>query len=320
MSWYAIEAVRDSVVATKRLLSMATPGGWLKLAVLAWFVGVGPPLATDFNLGPIVADELRSVATAPGGSLPWVVAGAVALGLLGVAYGIGGAILEFVLVEVLRTRRIRLRSFGRRWWRVGLRLFVLRVALLAAAIATLAAVALSTGSIGESPVGTGTAVAIGAVVVAPIILVNRFTTVFVVPVVLVSDSTVIAGWRRFAPVLAADWRQYTAYAVVDALVVVAVLVLGGALAGLAATLVLLPFVVFGTALFGVLVGVGLSPSIVGTTILALLVVPTVLCVLVAGALVTVPFLVYSRYIPLFVLGDTADRYDPLPAVRADVRE
>lgn len=320
MSWYAIEAVRDSIAAANRLLSVATLDGWLKLAVLALFVGIGPPLATDFNLGPFAVDELRSVSTAPGDSLPWLVAGAVALGLLVIGYGIGGAILEFVLVEVLRTRRIRLRTFGRRWWRAGLRLFAFRIGLLATAAATLGTVALSTASLDGASVATGAVVAIGVVVLLPIAVVNRFTTAFVVPVVLLSECTVLDGWRRFAPVLAADWRQYAVYAVVDALVVAVVTVLGGALAGLAAILVLVPFAVFGAAVFGVLVGVGLTPSIVGTTIAALLVVPAALSVLVAGALVTVPFLVYARYIPLFVLGDTADRYDPVPAVRADVRE
>ncbi|MFC6973853.1 hypothetical protein ACFQL1_02900 [Halomicroarcula sp. GCM10025709] len=156
-----------------------------------------------------------------------------------------------------------------------------------------------------------------AVVLALVVgLVNGFTTVFVVPVMIVEDCGVVAGWRRLWPTITASVWQYLAYAVAGFVLNI----LGGILAaiaiGVAVLVLLIPFGVLGV--LGVALLAAAPPFGIGVLVLVGLLFG--LSVLVVAALVQVPIVAYLRYYALFVLGDIDPELDLIPDRRAAVRE
>ncbi|MEM4781146.1 MAG: hypothetical protein QXG03_06260, partial [Halalkalicoccus sp.] len=128
-----------------------------------------------------------------------------------------------------------------------------------------------------------------------------------------------AGWRAFAGTLREEWREYTVYLLIAGLLWVAVAIVGGLLAALLAFVLLVPFGAVGTAVYGTLLARGLSEGLVGPAVLGTVGAPYVLAVLLSVLLIHVPLVAYLRYVALFVLGDTTDRYDPIPQLRAVIR-
>jgi hypothetical protein len=128
-----------------------------------------------------------------------------------------------------------------------------------------------------------------------------FTTVFVVPIMLLEDRGVLSAWARFWPTLRANLGEYAVYAVLGFLLTIVVGLATGIIVSVAAVVVLIPFAILGGLVF---VGAGGAFS---TPVLA-------------TALVAVPFQTFLRYYALFVLGDTNEAFDAIPDVRTRVRE
>lgn len=305
---YALRAVGESVTATRRLLAGAPAATWGRLAVLVAFVGgLTTPLALDFNRGPVALETVTESVAAPSGT----VLAAVAVGaVLALALFFLGTIFEFVFLEALRGEPIRLVAGGRRWWHAGVQVFAFRLVVLA-----LAAVGAVLGSPWPAPF-----VAPLAFVGGLFFVLDRLTVAFVVPIMFVGERSLLAGWRAFIRTLRADWREYVAYLFVAGGLWLAVAVGGGLLAALVAVALAVPLVAFGAAVAVPLVGQGLPMAVVGCVVGVALTVPYLVVVLGAVLLVRVPLSTYLRYLALFVLGDTVDRYDPIPRVRAAVRK
>lgn len=320
MSWYAIDALSGSIVATRDLLSDTTLGSWLELVVLVFFVGgISTTLIADFNLIGTLADARRNE-TVLGGDPTMIGLGVVGGGIALLGFVLVGAIAEFVFLETLRTRTVRLRAYGSRWWQAGVRLFGFRLGVFALAAAVLAVTGWLLGwqsDPGDVPATTAAVVLTPSLLVA--FVVDRFTRMFVVPIVLVTGCSITDGWRTFLPTLREQWRQFAVYALVDLALVTVVTVLGGLVGAFIAAVMAVPVGLFALAIFDALVTNGLTPAIVAPTIGALVALPYLFVTLVLGVLVHVPVVVYVRYVALLVLGDANDRYDPISRVRAVVR-
>ncbi|WP_435075776.1 DUF7544 domain-containing protein [Halorubrum sp. HHNYT27] len=276
MSWHAVDAVDDSVDATRRFLFPFSPVRWTKLALLVLFMGgggvstnVSAPAASGSDVTP--SSEVGSGSAGagsggfgPGSGVPDAIADAVtpellALGVVGlilliVAVSVASLSLRLVFYDALRTDEVRIIAPFLSRLRQSLGLFVFTVALsvvagtpvaLAVGVTVLADAPTGSAMI-DSMVGTLVSLPIGAVValglvgagvVAVAALALRFTYEFVVPTMVVADTGVIGGWRRFLPVLRTDWPEFFVYLVVHLVISIGLSVVVGVATLLALALV-----------------------------------------------------------------------------------
>ncbi|OSP07229.1 hypothetical protein B9H04_08710 [Halorubrum ezzemoulense DSM 17463] len=317
MALHAVENVEEALGVTRAFLTPVTVRRWLKLAVVVFFVGGGvsfptTQFSTSAPTGEVSPGEIPSGLPV---ELLTLAAAVVAVGLLLLGlFGLVGAVMEFVLIESLRTGEVSLRGHWRRRWRQGIPLFGFRVAIGLPVLAlfggwvALLAVPVLTG---RDPARSATAFLVGIPVLALIsagyALVSGFTTAFVVPLMIQSDSGVVAAWRRLWPSVRAAWKQYLAYVAVAFLLTVATGVVVSIAVALVAFALLVP----------VLVAVAIVHATVSVTSplgLALLVPLAVLfgvALLVVGTLSQVPVVTYLRYYALLVLGDIEESFDIL---------
>lgn len=336
MPLYALEDVDDAVAATKAFLLPVDRTRWAKLALVAFFAA-GP--GVNANLFQFNAPADAGVGVPPGGlpSLPefgprvWLLVALVVAAtlLLGALFLLVGSIMEFVLVESLRHEEVAIRRYWGERWRQGVRLFGFRLVLGlltfggAAVLAALFVVPLlfdvgpgiGVPGIGLSVVAFVLLLPVVAVLALLVGLLNGFTTVFVVPVMIVEDCGVLAGWRRLWPTITGDPGQFLAYAVVGFVLSIAGGILAAIAVGVAAVLLLIPFGVLGAIGFGLFTVV---PPL-GVGVLAVVGLLFGLSVLVAVALAQVPVVTYLRYYAMLVLGDVDPELDLVGERRVAIR-
>ncbi|WP_343124866.1 hypothetical protein [Natrinema sp. CBA1119] len=308
----------DAIDVTREFLTPVRPWMWLKLALIVFFVGgtgfggssfsgggggIGGETPPDTGTDPMTSVDFAEW-------LPILIAIGAILLVLGLGFLFVSSLLEFTLLESLRSEEVHVRRYTSRNVGRGTRLFGFRVALGLIALlllgGPLVAIVLSTsdgiawGLIGlfilfAIPVGIGFAIA------------DRFTTVFVAPTMLERELGVLAAWKRFWPTLTGNWKEYVVYLL---LVWVLQLVIGFATTILLIVL-LIPFVIL-------LVILLLIPFV---NLLALLFIPLfILLFVLLSALIQVPVVTYLRYYALLVLGDTDSELDLIPEQRAAVRD
>lgn len=321
MGWLAVDTLSDARTATQSLLLPVDRGRWLRLAVVALFVGGagglssgggggGSNVSTSGSVGTL-PDSVGSVvgdlpAAVPPRSVLLLVAGiVVSLLLIGVLWSVVGAVMEFVLVDGLRFRDVRIREpFGEHLGR-GLRLFGFRLAI---GLVLLVLVGLPVAAVvGGVVAGFGAGlllllVPLGLLFVVLAIVagvVGRLTTDFVVPAMLVERGGVLAGWRRVWPVVRSEWRETLLYVVLRYVLSLVVGLGVGLVVALLALVVAIPFVVVGAVVwFASMPEVGLA----GLAVLGVLGALFVLSVIALSAVVRVPVVTFFRYYGLFVLG------------------
>jgi len=329
---YALEDIEDAFELTREFLTPVDRGQWLRLALVALFVGGAGSAANPFQW--LFSGNGGGGAGVPGTDgfdvtsdlLLLFVVVVAAFVAIAVAFAFVGAIMEFVFVESLREREVHVREYANAYWRRGLRLFGFRVALgllALAAIAVLAApfvlAAVDAAAIGSGPFLLSLlGLFVGALVVGIVIgLLNGFTTAFVVPVMLVEDCGVLSGWRRLWPSMRRDPIQYVAYAFAGVLLGIGASTFVAFAAGMLVLLLLVPFAVLFGVGFAVLAA---APEVLGLAVLAVVGLLFALAVVAAFALAQVPVVTFLRYYALLVLGDVAPDLDPVPDQRASVRE
>ncbi|SMO50360.1 DUF7544 domain-containing protein [Halorubrum cibi] len=323
MSLHAVDEIERAFGVTREFLTPIDVRRWLKLAFVVFFVGGGVSLpSAQFNAsapseeipaGDVPGSLPNGLADAlPADPLVIVAALVGAVVLLGALFAFVGAVMEFVLIESLRTGEVSIRHHWRRRWRQGLRLFGFRIAIglpmLALVLGWLALLFV--------PLLTGRGLAVPFVAFLagiPVLfvvgvgygLVSGFTTVFAVPVMIRFDSGVLAAWRRLWGSIRAEWKQYLAYAVIAFLLTVAVGLIASIAVGIVAILLAVPFVVVAGIVH---VSVSLS-STVGFAALVGLAVVFGLLMIIIWALAQVPVVTYLRYYALLVLGDIEASFD-----------
>jgi len=336
MPLYALEDLDDALDATRAFLWPIDRSTWIKLAVVVFFVG-GPGANLNAFQYNVPADQGPPSGEFPmppdiGANIWLVIAVVIAAGLLiGLLFLLIGSIMEFVLVESLRQEEVTVRQYWGERWRQGARLFGFRLVIgllvfgsaAVVAVLFLLPVVVETGTgPGPSP-GPGGLSIIGFLLLLPIVfvlalvvgLVNGFTTVFVVPIMILEDCGVLAGWRRLWPTITANPWQYLAYAVAGVILNILAGILVAIVVGVAGLVLLIPFGILGALGFFLLTVA--EPFGIGLLVVVGLLFG--LSVLLVIALAQVPVVAYLRYYALLVLGDIESDLDLIPERRAAVR-
>ncbi|CCQ35442.1 uncharacterized protein Nmlp_1233 [Natronomonas moolapensis 8.8.11] len=326
MPLHAIDDISDAFGATAAFLFPFDTRRWAKLAVVSLFVGGGLSLPTfQANASGGLDEPIGTGAPGfPPDALGIVVAIVAAVVLVGVAYSVVGAIMEFVFVESLRTEAVTIRRHWGRRWRQGLRLFGFRIAiglpvlaLVAGWIGLLAAPALLEGVDPLVPVGALFVFGLPLVLLVGLLyaLVASLTTVFVVPIMIETDGGVLAAWRRLWASIKTHPRQYLACVAVGFVLTVATGVLASIVVSVAAVVFLLPL---GIVVVPVVFVFSLS-STAALVVLGAAGALFVVWLLVVWLFVQVPVVTYLRYYALLVLGDLEASLDLVSGRRAAIR-
>ena len=331
MSWNAIDALDDARWATRSLLLPFDAGRWLRLAVIALFVAGGGGVGTGGGNASVPVDpgpgpgpgtgggDLPPFGIDPGTALLVVGGVLVAAVLLGLLWAFVGAVMEFVLVDDLRRRDVRIRGPFREFIRKGLGLFLFRVVVFLAMLAVIVVPILAI-TLFSSAVSFGVLLLLPFLLVAVLFglvvaVVFRLTTDFAVPTMLAEDRGVMSAWRRLLPLFRSEWKEVSVYLVVRLIAGIAAAIATGLVVTLLAIVVAVPFVIVAAAVF---FGLGGSVAALGTVGVALLVVVGLLfllTVLAVGAVVQVPVITYFRYYALFFLGAIDERLDLVADLR-----
>jgi hypothetical protein len=331
MALYALEDIDDALDVTRGFLTPIDRTVWVKLAFVAFFIG-GPGASFNSfqytfggnggaNGGPPPGDVVFPELGFPVWALIAVVVGVLLM--LALLFALIGSVMEFVFVESLRNEAVTVRRYWSRRWRQGLRLFGFRL-VIGFVVFGGAALAAGIGFLLFEGGGPGAIAAI-ALLILPVFvvlgiavgLVNGFTTVFVVPIMVLEDRNVLAGWRRLWPTITDQWQQYLAYVVASFFLSIVAGILIALVVGVLALLLLIPF--------GILFAIGVALLVLvseplGIAALAIVGVLFGLTVLVVAALVGMPVQAYLRYYAMLVLGDVDPDLDLIPDQRAAVRE
>lgn len=236
---------------------------------------------TEVGLGSAGVDPGSVTPSELVGTIDPVVLAVVALGgvLLVAAFSVVSLSLRLVFYDALRTNEVRIRQpfLSRLRQSLGLFLFT---AVLSAATAAPLALAVLVASAANAPVGVGpidsVAGSIGSLATGPVIVLGlagaafvaiaalalRFTYEFVVPTMVVEETGVLGGWRRFWRTLRTGWTEFVVYLVVHVIVSLGLSVVEGIAAVLAFALV---GTVAGLVLLTVAVALGGLGALVGTT-------------------------------------------------------
>lgn len=310
--WYAFAALRNAREATESLLWPVDRGRWLRLALIALFVGVGGGAPTGGNAnvpsggGSGAPSDMPMPSLPDPGSVAAIVLGIVVFVILLVlVWSVVGAVMEFVLIEGLRDRTVSIREPFRANLRPGLRLFGFRLVVGLGSLLLLGLPLLVVFGLGISVSPVLFVLLVPLVILFGIValvsaIVLGLTTDFVVPTMLTEERGVVDSWRRLWPTLRAEWKQTALYVVAKFVLGIAVSLAVSLVVLLAALIVAIPVAIVGGALFFAASAAGTHT--VGWVIVGILAALAVLALIVVGLIVQVPALTFVRYYSLSVLG------------------
>ncbi|KAF5085614.1 hypothetical protein DSECCO2_66720 [anaerobic digester metagenome] len=305
---YAFSRLDGAFQRTKSLLWPVRWGVWLRLALIALFVGGGVslPNTSGYNfeegdLPPGVMESLPEIA-------PLIVAFVLVVLAIALIWWIIGTVLQFVFVDMLRTGDIHIRPFFGERLGKGVRLFLFQVALTLILILAMMAFILMLIGIGGAGIGGAALILvfIPFILIAALLfgIVFLLTTDFVVPIMIHEDCGVIEGWRRLFGMISENVMQTVVY-------IVTRLVLGLIAGIVQAILVILAMVII--AIPFILVGIVLLAALQANYVLLLaLLVPYLIIAIPVALLIAVPFVTFFRYYGLLVLEGLAPGYRLLP--------
>lgn len=309
---YAFNRLDGAFQRTKSLLWPIRWGVWLRLALIALFVGGGVsfPNTSGYNfnegdLPPGVMESLPGIATI-------VVALILIVLAIALVWWIVGTVMQFVFVDMLRTGDIHIRPFFGERLGKGLRLFLFQAGLtLILVFAMIAFILMLVGLGGSSGGGAGVGVAF-ILLFIPFVLVTALlfgiifllTHDFVVPIMIHEDCGVIEGWRRLFRIISENVWQTVVYIVTRFVLGLVAGIVQAVLVILALLIIAIPFV---------LIGIVLLAAVAANYVLLLaLLVPYLIIAVPVALLIAVPFVTFFRYYGLLVLEGLAPGYHLLP--------
>ena len=309
---YAFNRLDGAFQRTKSLLWPIRWGVWLRLALIALFVGGGVsfPNTSGYNfnegdLPPGVMESLPGIATI-------VVALILIVLAIALVWWIVGTVMQFVFVDMLRTGDIHIRPFFGERLGKGLRLFLFQAGLtLILVFAMIAFILMLVGLGGSSGGGAGVGVAF-ILLFIPFVLVTALlfgiifllTHDFVVPIMIHEDCGVIEGWRRLFRIISENVWQTVVYIVTRFVLGLVAGIVQAVLVILALLIIAIPFVLIGIVLLA-----ALQANIV---LLLALLIPYLIIAVPVALLIAVPFVTFFRYYGLLVLEGLAPGYHLLP--------
>ncbi len=319
-NYYGFSEVSGAVDRTKGLLWPFQWGVWLRVALIALFIGgcgFNIPFnsfgdASDTEITPVIPSDLGMDAL----GLIMIIAGVVLL--LGIICMFIGSVLQFVFVDCLTSGRILLtRTFKERsgkgvrllLFNIGISLIILLVIFVLAFIFVLP---LMLGGASGDDLMIGTILGflfLILLLMIPIALIAVFTNDFVVPVMIHDDCGVIGAWRKVFALITGQWKQMAAYVAARIVLAIVAFILMFIVLMLAVLITAIPFVIIGVVLMVVFE--------VMNVMLILLLIPFVLLVILEFLLINVPIVTFFRYFSLQVLGRLDATYALLPVEFVD---
>ncbi|MDV4343526.1 hypothetical protein HL657_10180 [Methanoculleus sp. YWC-01] len=306
---YAFSRLDGAFQRTKSLLWPIQWGIWLRLALIALFVGGGVsfPNTSGYTFGegdlpPGFAESLPEIA-------PLIVAAFVAVLAIALIWWIIGTVLQFVFVDMLRTGDIHIRPFFGERLGKGVRLFLFQVVLTLILVLAMMAFIFMLVGIG----GSGVGVAAFILVFIPFILIAALlfgiifflTTDFVVPIMIHEDCGVIEGWRRLFGVISGQFWQTIIYIVTRLILGLIAAIVQAVIVILALLIIAIPFVLIGIVLLAAI-------QAGNFTLLLALLIPYLIIAIPVVLLIAVPFVTFFRYYGLLVLEGLAPECRLLP--------
>ncbi len=346
MSWHAIDSVDEAINETRSFLTPVQLWTWLKLAVISIFVSVGG--SYGFSSLNVLTTAPSTPSPPPGdASQPSLTAVTEALSMseitiivaivgiliaLSLTYSLLTELFRFVFYDALRTDRVALLSPAAQRFGQAIRLFGFKIGLQVLAVAPFVVGALAVWyyrpdlAVSETMVGIGglLVVVAAAVIGLSYIAIMRGTDEFVVPIMVLTDSGVIDGWRRFWPVFRGQLSQFGVYIVVHFLLLLAIGIGSSIVGALIFGIVFTIGAVVGLVLvFGIFGGLGAvtasSPALV---LLGLVVLLTLLVGYVLFLPVQIVILSYvvTYEVSVLAAADEELRLRPSQAPSADTPE
>lgn len=328
MTWHAVDAISDAYHATRELLFPVKLREWIILGIVVFFVGMtsgfvgnpgfGPTGTPDFNFG-----EAPTTTIEPGLTVPDAVTIAVVLGIVGLIillsliFAIIAAVMEFVFVRQLTELEIRIRGYFGQSARSGLQLFLFWVAialiLFGLAMTLFFFTIITLGIFLIFLILLSPLLLLGAV---GIWVVFRFTSDFVVPIMIAEEVNILTAWDHLLDELRVEWKQYGLYAVLRFILDIAAGI-ATAMAGFVIALALgIPTLLVGAIVFLLLEQLSTLLAIIAAVLIVIAFVLLLVALITVG--VAVPIQSYLRYYSLLVLAAISPEYDLLSDVRAGV--
>lgn len=228
MSWHALGALDDAVDATRGFLLPFDLGRWLRLAVISIFVGGGLSVfnwSSEVPIDPVMPETPDDPMGAPAALDPVALLLLVVVATVTIAFVVAGPVMRFVLLDALRTDRVSIRDRFRARLGEGVRLLVFTLATGVLLIVSIVALflAFTTGGVAlveQIPTSAGSLVGIAVLffgVLAGLLAAVcaatffHFTTAFVAPTMVATDSGVVAAWGQFYGVFREQLGQFVGY-------------------------------------------------------------------------------------------------------------
>lgn len=308
---YMIEEAVDRTIA---LLWPPSPGVWVRIALIVFFLGgcvIHPVGTDDISLPGFHPDSLAfDQSLIQYSDLVFLVIFLIFAG--GIAYVIISSIFQFVFVDclssdtILLTRTLKIRIAK------GFRLMAFYLILLgimcmvAFVLSFLFFVPLLTrgdANMIDLLVALITVLVLLMVLLIPVWILAILTADFVVPVMILDDTGIIAGWKRVYTLFQGNGRVIAIYTLLKIILIIA----SGVVLGIIAFLISIPLGLSGeltsadTGISQVLSSDGLILLLMGTGAMVLI-----------SLLLLVPVITFFRYYSLIVLSRLNPVYTLLP--------
>lgn len=306
--YLALNAIDGAIHRTKDLLWPFRKGVWLRLAVVAFFLGgLSSPNFYQFGSGDFGMGDTAGAITPDILGMLLLIIGAVII--LALVFGIISSIIQFVFVDLLRTEQFRiLDHFGPRAGK-GLRLFcfnfclvILLILLIMIPIAFLAISGSAMSGANVFPFIMGFILLI-LVLIIPFAIIVTFTTDFVVPIMIQDDCGVIAGWKNLLATFSGRWLQGLLYLLAKFILGLVAGIIQLIILAIAGLIIVIPFVAIGL----------MTMTSLDLMTIILLAIPFLIIFIPVAMIVAVPFVTFFRYYSLEVLGMFDERLALLPA-------
>ncbi|MBR1369757.1 hypothetical protein RJ53_09840 [Methanocalculus chunghsingensis] len=311
--YFAFTEIDGAIKSTKKLLWPFRAGVWLRLALIAFFVGAGGGFPQGFSYSD--SDFINGISTPttlpPSPGLSGIVIAGIGLIILAaLVYTLIGAILQFVFVDCIRTRNIHLTEPFKERLGKGFRLFLFETGITILLMLMVAAIMLPIILTFMDPAILPRMLILVFlipifIIIALIIgIIMLFTIDFVVPIMIKEDCGVIEGWKHLVQTLTNQWMQAFIYLIIRVLAGIGAGIVMAIITFIAFFIIAIPFVIIGFLLhlFLAFPASFLLPLLIPFLILA---VPVML-------LITVPFITFFRTYSLKVLAKLSEKYALLP--------
>lgn len=313
--YVALSEIDSAIRRTRDLLWPFRKGIWLRIALIALFIGwggAGFPQPTWSSDSDFPSDAFTGFSTP--GALPDMAGLIIAVFLLIIAlallYMLIGSIFQFVFVDCIRMRNVKIRDYFSPRAGKGIRLFLFQIGIAVLFLLLLAALIIPFIILARGfafPAVVSLLLFLPVLIILAIIvgIIQLITIDFVVPIMIQKDCGVIDGWKEFYSIISTQWMQGIIYLIVRFLAALGAGVVMILLTLLALGIVAIPFLVVGFILYAAMPMANIS-------ILLPLLIPYLIIAIPVVLLISVPFVTFFRTYSLAVLGRLDSGYALLP--------